>query len=86
MAADGVPVEKAAEARPSISIGPPREFDEECNRQIKTRTVLCPKFAEGAETEAMLFCALLASGQISMRKIAGWQAEKPRDQPIDLAA
>ena len=36
----------------------------------------------------MLFWALLASGQINMRKIDGWQtlATKPIDQPIDLAA
>jgi hypothetical protein len=37
---------------------------------------------------AMLFWALLASGQITMRKVDGWQtlAEKPDDQIIDLAA
>ena len=36
----------------------------------------------------MLFWALLASGQITMRKVDGWQtlAEKPNDQIIDLAA
>jgi hypothetical protein len=36
----------------------------------------------------MLFWALLASGQINMRKVDGWQtlATKPIDQPIDLAA
>jgi putative transposase len=36
----------------------------------------------------MLFWALLASGQINMRKVDGWQtfAIKPVDQPIDLAA
>jgi hypothetical protein len=36
----------------------------------------------------MLFWALLASGQINMRKVDGWQtlATKPADQPIDLAA
>jgi putative transposase len=41
-----------------------------------------------AETAAMLFWALLASGQITMRKVDGWQslAEKPSDQIIDLAA
>jgi len=35
----------------------------------------------------MLFWALLASGQITMRKVDGWQtlAEKPDDQIIDLA-
>ena len=34
------------------------------------------------------FWALLASGQITMRKVDGWQtlATKPSDQPIDLAA
>jgi hypothetical protein len=40
------------------------------------------------ESAAMLFWALLASGQITMRKENGWQtfAEKPSDQTIDLAA
>ena len=35
-----------------------------------------------------IFWALLASGQINMRKVDGWQtlATKPIDQPIDLAA
>jgi hypothetical protein len=39
-------------------------------------------------TAAMLFWALLASGQISMRKVDGGPtlATKPIDQPIDLAA
>src|SRR5690242_21347031 len=56
---------------------------EEFERRIKTQCVLpC------AETAAMLFWALLASGQISMRKVDGWQslAEIPSPQPIDLAA
>jgi putative transposase len=37
---------------------------------------------------AMLFWALLASGQITMRKVHGWQtlAEKPIAHCIDLAA
>ena len=36
----------------------------------------------------MLFWALLASGQITMRKVDGWQmlATKPTDAVIDLAA
>ena len=36
----------------------------------------------------MLFWALLASGQIIMRKVDGWQtlAIKPTDAGIDLAA
>ena len=56
---------------------------EEFKRRIKTLTVL-----PSADTAAMLFWALLASGQINMRKVDGWQtlATKPVDQPIDLAA
>ena len=43
------------------------------------------KFAESVK--ALVFWALLASGQISMRKIDGWHtlATKLIDQPIDLA-
>ena len=56
---------------------------EEFKRRIKTQTVL-----PSADTAAMLFWGLLASGQISMRKIDGWHtlATKLIDQPIDLAA
>ena len=56
---------------------------EEFKRRIKTQTVL--PSAEGA---AMLFWALLASGQITMRKVDGWRSlnETPSDQTIDLAA
>jgi putative transposase len=56
---------------------------EEFKRRIKTQTVL-----PSADTAAMLFWALLASGQISMRKVDGWQtlAEKLVEQPIDFAA
>jgi putative transposase len=56
---------------------------EEFKRRIKTQTVL-----PSADTAAMMFWALLASGQISMRKVDGWQTidTKPIDQPIDLAA
>jgi putative transposase len=43
---------------------PPEEF----KRRIKTQPVL-----SSAETAAMLFWALLASGQVSMRKVDGWQ-------------
>ena len=42
---------------------------EEFKRQIKTQTVL-----PSAETAAMLFWALLASGQITMRKVDGWRS------------
>ena len=41
---------------------------EEFKRRIKTQTVL-----PSADTAAMLFWALLASGQINMHKIDGWQ-------------
>src|SRR5579862_5212039 len=56
---------------------------EEFKRRIKTQTVL-----PSAETAAMLFWALLASGQINMRKVDGWQtlATTTIDQLIDLAA
>jgi putative transposase len=56
---------------------------EEFKRRIKTQTVL-----PSAETAAMLFWALLASGQIVMRKVDGWPtlSEKPSSQIIDLAA
>jgi putative transposase len=56
---------------------------EEFKRRIETQTVL-----PSAETAAMLFWALLASGQITMRKVDGWHTI---GQPIakcvvDLAA
>jgi transposase-like protein len=56
---------------------------EEFKRRIKTQTVL-----PSAETAAMLFWALLAAGQITMRKVDGWQTldQNLADQPIDLAA
>jgi putative transposase len=56
---------------------------EEFKRRIKTQTVL-----PSADTAAMLFWALLASGQITLRKVTGWQTldTKPIDQTIDLAA
>ncbi len=56
---------------------------EEFKRRIKTQTVL-----PSADTAAMLFWALLASGQINMRKVDGWQTLDTQliAQPIDLAA
>jgi putative transposase len=47
---------------------------------VKTQTVL--------PSAEILFWALLASGQITMHKVDGWQtlAEKPTIQCIDLAA
>jgi putative transposase len=55
---------------------------EEFKRRIKTQTVL-----PSAETAAMLFWGLLASGQITMRKVDGSEtlAERPTEL-IDLAA
>lgn len=58
-------------------------LNEEFRRRIKTQTVLpC------AETVPMLLWALLASGQITMRKIDGWQTlDKPIEpMTLDLAA
>lgn len=62
---------------------PIERLHEEFNRRIKTQTVL-----PSAETAAMLFWALLASGQINMRKIDGWKtrAETLTPPRIDLAA
>ena len=51
---------------------------------IKTQTVL-----PSAETAAMLFWALLASGQITMRKVNGWQTlgkSLAAPVPVDHAA
>ena len=50
---------------------------EEFKRRIKTQNVL-----PSAETAAMLFWALLASGQITMRKVDGWQSlgQPPSDE------
>ena len=57
---------------------------EEFKRRIKTQTVL-PSDA----TAAMLFWALLASGQITMRKVDGWKTltqASAAKETIDLAA
>jgi putative transposase len=56
---------------------------EEFKRRIKTQTVL-----PSPETAVMLFWALLASGQITMRKVDGWPTlgARPTDGVIDLAA
>jgi len=51
-------------------------------RRIKTQTVL-----PSAETAAMLFWALLASGQITIREVNGWQTlGEMLAAPVDLAA
>jgi transposase-like protein len=60
---------------------------EEFKRRIKTQTVL-----PSADTAAMLFWALLASGQINMRKVDGWKTlstpikQTSNKQMVDLAA
>jgi transposase-like protein len=58
-------------------------LNEEFRRRIKTQTVL-----PDAATAPMLFWALLASGQIVMRKIDGWETlSQPLDpETLDLAA
>ena len=75
-----LPPEQWKSARTTNAI---ERLHEEFKRRIKTQTVL-----PSAETAAMLFWALLASGQINMRKVDGWKtlAAKPIAQPIDLAA
>ena len=55
---------------------------EEFKRRSKTQTML-----PAGETAAMLFWALLASGQIRLRKVDGWRTlGRELAQPLDLAA
>jgi putative transposase len=54
---------------------------EEFKRRIKTQCLL-----PGAETAAMLFWALLASGQITMRRVDGWPTLDRSPTDLDLAA
>ena len=60
-----LPVNQWKSARTTNAI---ERLHEEFKRRIKTQTVL-----PSAETAAMLFWALLAAGQITMRKVDGWQ-------------
>ena len=54
---------------------------EEFRRRIKTQCVLpC------ADTACMLFWALLASGQITLCKVDGWQSLHEQPRELDLAA
>ena len=56
---------------------------EEFKRRIKTQCMLpC------ADTACMLFWALLASGQITLRKVDGWRTLNvaPAEQILDLVA
>ena len=74
-----LPVAQWKSARTTNAI---ERLHEEFKRRIKTQTVL-----PSAETAAMLFWALLAAGQIVMRKVDGWQTiAEPFAEPIDLAA
>ena len=58
-----------------------RTLHEEFKRRIKTQCLLpC------AETAAMLFWALLVSGQITLRKVDGWQSLAQPPAELDLAA
>lgn len=78
------PVQRCtAHKRRNLLAHAPQRLHEEFKRRIKTRTVLTC-----AETAAMLFWALRASGQITMRKASGREtlAEKRSDPFIDLAA
>jgi hypothetical protein len=65
----------------AILVQPPPHDD--LREELKRRTV-----PANAETAAMLFLALLASGQITMCKADGWQslAGKPSGHIVDLAA
>ena len=75
-----LPTDQWKSARTTNAI---ERLHEEFKRRIKTQTVL-----PSPETASMLFWALLASGQIVMRKVDGWKTlpVKTADLPIDLAA
>lgn len=57
-------------------------LSEESRRRIKTQPVL-----PNPDTKAILFCALLVSGQIQMRKVNGWKilAQLVKPAMLDLA-
>src|SRR5213083_201213 len=83
----GLPPSQWRSARTTNAI---ERLHEEFKRRIKTQTVL-----PSADTAAMLFWALLASGQINMRKVDGWQTLETStkqtlsstiSQTVDLAA
>lgn len=65
-------------ARTTIAI---ERLNEEFRRRIKTQTVL-----PTPETVPMLFWALMASGQIQMRKVDGSETlDQPLAESLDLA-
>jgi transposase-like protein len=70
-----LPAEQWRSARTTNAI---ERLNEEFRRRLETQTVL-----PAAETAPMLFWALLASGQIVMRKVDGWQS---LDQPLEPTA
>jgi len=60
---------------------------EEFKRRITTRErSMRVRLLPCAETAAMLFWALLASGQITMRRVDGWQTLERSPTDLDLAA
>ena len=69
--------------KPARTTNAIERLHEAFKRRIKTHTV--PPLAE---TAAMLFWALPGSGQITMRKVEGWQtfAKSPAPQSTDLTA
>jgi putative transposase len=74
-----LPPEQWKSARTTNAI---ERLHEEFKRRIKTQTAL-----PSAETAAMLFWALLASGQITLRKVDGWHTlDEHLARPIYLAA
>ena len=74
----GYPPEQWRSLRTTNAI---ERLHEEFKRRIKTQCLLpC------AETAAMLFWALLASGQITMRRVDGWQTLERSPTDLDLAA
>jgi putative transposase len=79
----GANADRTSQWRSARTTNAIERLHEEFKRRIKTQTVL-----PSAETAAMLFWALLASGQVTMRKVDGWQslAQAPADRAVDLTA
>jgi len=70
--------------KPARTANAIERLHEEFKRRVKTQTVL-----PSAETAAMLFWTRLASGQITMRKVNGWQTlgeALAAPVPVGLAA
>ena len=74
-----LPPQQWKSARTSNAI---ERLHEEFKRRINTQTL-----PSSTKTAAMMFQALMASDQIIMRKVDGWQAmDRGVDQTTDLAA